>query len=68
MHTEPIGDLTGPKPVGDQQHDPRTLRQRTSRGQPPRPRLQLLTLNLAELDRHGRKRWHDTHHPRPHTN
>ena len=60
MHVQALGDLAGPQPVGDQQHDPRALRERLRGRQPPRPRLQLLALSLGELDRHDRKRWHDT--------
>ena len=47
-----------PQPVGDQQHDLRSLRKRLRGGPAPRPRLQLLALGLGELDRHDRRRWH----------
>jgi hypothetical protein len=57
MHPEALSDLTGPQTVRDQQHDLRSLRERV-RGRPaPRPRFQLLTLSLGELNRPNRKRW-----------
>jgi len=63
MHPEALSDLARPQPVGDQQHDLRSLRERVRSRPAPRPRLQLLTLGLGELNRHNRKRWHATTMP-----
>ncbi len=49
---ESLGDLGVVQTVGRGQHDPRALGQRLSARTPPRPRLQLLALSLAELNHH----------------
>src|SRR3954467_11602203 len=47
---ETLSDLGGLEALSGGQHDPRSLRQRLRARTPPRPRLQLLALDRAELD------------------
>ncbi len=59
MNLPPKQSLVG-QPLGRSQHDPAAQRQRLSARPPARPRLQLLTLTLGELNRNCNRRWQTT--------